>query len=111
MTEITLENDFARDVRFTGEKIADASSFSHLNDQRWTELALYRTRAGKLILHTRGMTRWQGERCTSAVEILETEYDVLEALYDAEYKFEPHLSDVEKDLLNRAGIDYAVEVE
>lgn len=52
MGKIELENHRGADVRFTGEKIAHATTQTHLRDQiRWTELDLYRSKGGKLICH------------------------------------------------------------
>jgi hypothetical protein len=52
-------------ISFTGELIGDAdNSISRDGNRanRWTEVEIYRTKAGKYVGHVRSLTCWQGER-------------------------------------------------
>lgn len=82
MDIITLERDNNRDVRFNGEKIATVSSreISGPGSNRWTELHLYRTAAGRLICHEVGRTQWQGEHDRHAVHIADDGDGLIETL-------------------------------
>lgn len=75
MDKITVKNDNAPDLRFTGELMATASSRSN-DTTRWTELELYKTQTGKFVCSEIGYTQWQGERdhykakaCNSVEEV------------------------------------------
>ena len=75
MDKITVKNDNAPDLRFTGELMATASPQS-ASSGRWTELALYKTQTGKFVCSEIGYTQWQGERdhykakaCNSVEEV------------------------------------------
>lgn len=68
METITLNNDNAPDLCFTGELVASASSSANNASGyysgsvgRWTELKLYKTASGKFIAQSIGHTQWQGE--------------------------------------------------
>lgn len=87
MTEITLPRDGDRDLRFTGELIAEASSSANnvRSDYsgapgRWAELALYRTASGKLVAQEVGRTQWEGEHDRHSAWVCETEAEVIDAL-------------------------------
>lgn len=71
MTTITLFRDDEKHLRFVGEVIAEASSRSHEGptQSRWTELALYRTAGGKLVVARIRRTCWQGEEDQCAAEV------------------------------------------
>jgi len=105
-----LTNDGARDVRFRGEKLTSVSSHSHFGSRqnRWTELSLYRTVGGKLVLWIIGRTCWQGESDRHNVVICDDEAAVVAAL---EYDNEGGLGDLAKELLSDVGIDAAQVVE
>lgn len=84
METITLENDNAPDVRFTGEEVAsssssanNASSYYSGSTGRWTVLKLYKTKGGKFIAQSIGRTQWQGEHDRYKVAVCETEADVI----------------------------------
>lgn len=75
MDKITVKNDNAPDIRFTGELMEMASSRSN-DTTRWTELELYKTQTGKFVCSEIGYSQWQGERdhykakvCNSVEEV------------------------------------------
>ena len=110
MDTFTLKIDNAPNVRFTGELVASTTSSddqaigSNYSGQkgRWTELALYKTKGGKLICHQVGRTRWQGERDRFSGKVCETLAEVKE--------FFGHRW-LAKELYAKASIDDAVDVE
>ncbi|WP_019584148.1 hypothetical protein [Thioalkalivibrio sp. ALE16] len=110
METITLEIDNAPDIRFTGERIASASSTdnnahgSSYSGQtgRWTELALYKTQGGRFVCHQIGRTRWQGERDRHSGCVCDTEEEVIE--------FFGHRW-LAKELYEDAGLEDVIEVD
>jgi hypothetical protein len=110
METFTLEIDNAPSVRFTGELVASAASSDNQaigsgysgQTGRWTELALYKTKGGKIICHQVGRTRWQGDRDRFSAKVCETLAEVKE--------FFGHRW-LAKELYAEASIDDAVEVE
>lgn len=75
---MTLGVDGAADISFTGEKIASVSSYcSSTNDNRWTELYLFKTAGGKFVCHQVGETRWYGERAKYKARVCETIEEVV----------------------------------
>jgi hypothetical protein len=88
MDTFTLDIDNAPNLRLTGELVASTTTTStdyqavgsNYSGQkgRWTELALYKTKGGKLICHQVDRTRWQGERDRFRGKICETLEDVKE---------------------------------
>ena len=84
METITLDNDNAANLRFTGELVAstsssanNASSYYSGSVGRWTELKLYKTAGGKFIAQSIGRTQWQGEHDRYKVAVCETEDEVI----------------------------------
>jgi len=84
MEKITLENDNAPDVAFTGEQVAsvassnnNASSYYSGTTGRWTTLQLYKTKSGKYVCQSIGHTQWQGESTRYKVSICEDEAGVI----------------------------------
>lgn len=84
MEVIVLDNDGARDVRFTGELLAstsssanNASSYYSGAPGRWTTLNLYKTKGGKFVCQSVGHTQWQGEHTRHKTQVCETEADVV----------------------------------
>lgn len=67
----TIHRDGKPPLRFTGTVIAefDNRSVRGPNQTRWTEIALYRTKAGKIVVEVTNRTQWQGEsdRCRAEV--------------------------------------------
>jgi len=110
METFTLDIDNAPSVRFTGELVASAASSDNQaigsgysgQTGRWTELALYKTKGGKIICHQVGRTRWQGERDRFSGKVCETLAEVKE--------FFGHRW-LAKELYAEASIDDAVDVE
>lgn len=104
-----VERDNEPNLRFTGERIAFASSSennAHSNysgkSGRWTELALYKTGGGKYICEQIGHTIYQGENTRYSGSVCETEAEVIE--------FFGH-GWLAKDLYEDAEIDAAQDVE
>jgi len=110
METFTLEIDNAPSIRFAGELIASAASSDNQamgggyisQNDRWTELSLYKTKGGKFICHRIGRTRWYGERDRFSGKVCETLIEVKE--------FFGHRW-LAKELYAEASIDDAVEVE
>lgn len=110
MDTFTIEIDNGPGLRFAGELVASAASAdnramgSSYSGQtgRWTELALYKTKAGKYICHQVGRTCWQGERDRSSGKVCETLDEVKE--------FFGHRW-LAKELYAEASIDDSVDVE
>jgi len=109
MEQITLSNPGAPDVRFTGKLVAKVSSSPDLASSyysgstgRYTVLRLFRTRGGKFIAESTGVTQWQGERDRIKVKVCETEAEVIE--------FFGH-GWLAKDLYEEAGISDVNEVD
>ncbi len=66
-------------IVFNGHAIGSGSTHSHQGDSqnRWTEVDIYRTAAGRFIWHLAHMTCWQGEHdyfsggsCATAAECI-----------------------------------------
>lgn len=104
MDAITLENDHGRDVRFTGEEIASASShhYEGPSNTRWTELTLYRTDSGRLICGEVGLTCWQGESDRHTVHVCADEAALIESVGTGW---------LAKELYDEAGIDHAEDID
>ena len=109
MKTYTLTNDDAKNVRFTGELLGEVSSHSHFGSRqnRWTELDLYRTAGGKLVLQIVGRTCWQGESDRHEVLVLDAEAALVDALIENNGG---QLGDLAKELLEAVGVDHAEEV-
>lgn len=84
METITLRRDDARDLRFTGELVAEVTDRGRGPDerQRWRELSLYRTAGGKLVCADVRRSVWQceGEHDRFAVHIADDEAGIVDAL-------------------------------
>jgi len=82
MDQVTLTRDGKRDLRFVGDMLAEAGGkWRNGREQtRWTELTLYRTAAGKLVLHRQYRTLWQGEENGSSAEVYADAKSLVEAL-------------------------------
>jgi hypothetical protein len=104
-----LIRDGKRDLSVTGTIVATASSRIGRDGQsqnRWTVLTLYKTKSGKFVVQSVGHTLWMGESTRYAATVCENEEAVVEALTQNEY-----LSELAKELLDDAHIDYSDEVE
>lgn len=69
MDKITLPRTGDRPLTFTGKLLSEASSHKHNGpcQNRYWELALYRTESGKFVAHIHYKTQWQGENDTDTV--------------------------------------------
>lgn len=99
-------NDNRKEVQFTGEKLASRTEYGAgkgggLTDTRGVTETLYKTEGGRLIVHVKDWSRWQGE------PNVETLHDVKESDLQPNGRFE--------DLGNEAGygrpltLDEAIE--
>ncbi|HEY8159123.1 MAG TPA: hypothetical protein VIF10_10525 [Methylobacter sp.] len=109
METIVVRRDNERNIKFTGECIASVSSSDNKACSgysgivgRWTELAVYRTKAGKYICEQKDYTRWQGEQDSYQGAICESADQVVE-FFGNDW--------LAKELYESAEIDDAVEVE
>lgn len=110
METFTLEIDNEPSIRFTGIRLAGASSSdnqamgSSYSGQtgRWTELALYKTKGGKYVCHQVGFTRWQGERNRYTGKVCET-IDAVKEFFGNRW--------LAKELYDNAGIDSVIEID
>lgn len=82
MEQITLNRTGDRQLQFAGEELASASSRTHQGpcENRWWELALYRSESGKLIVSISYRTQWQGEHATDTVYVCDTAEEIAETL-------------------------------
>lgn len=109
METIIVQRDNDLNIRFVGELIAESASSSNDSSTyysgstgRWTELRLYRTRAGKFICASEGCTQWQGEHTRYSAAICETHAEVI-AFFGAGW--------LAKSLYDEAGIKAEIEIE
>lgn len=103
MDRYEVRRDGARDLRFHGEQIAYASTRRHEGpgSNRWQELTLYRTRAGKLVASKVGRTIWQDE--VDRHEAVVGDVAVIQSFLG--------YSDAAKEIYTKAGIDTSEVVE
>ena len=102
METITLTNDNAADVRFTGQQIASASLKDPYNiGIRWT-VRLYRTKGGTFICQEECITQWDGDRDRSKVTVCKTEAEVIATLGHGR---------MAKEIYDEAGIEAVVDVD
>jgi hypothetical protein len=100
----TVKRDGDRDLKFTGDIIADVSSHSYQgpNQNRWTEITVYRTKGGKYVVSSIGRTCWQGEHDRHDATLCDTPEAVLDALRQDGY-----LSWIAKEALDELQTDDA----
>ena len=100
----TLRRDGARDLRFTGELIASASSWHHQGPRntRWTELRLYLLDDGRHVLETVGRTLWEGETDRYRADVAGADP---EAVIETVEHEDGRLGRLGRDLLLEAGIE------
>ncbi len=79
MNQYSIARDGQRNLTFKGEELAFVTSRTN-NGGRWTELTLYRTVGGKLILAEIGVTQWQDEHNHSTADVLINEADLIRHL-------------------------------
>ena len=75
MTIVKRDND--KDIKFTGNLIAEISSKKPVDDIRWTELQLYRTQGGKFICSEIGRTTIEGEHNHHKADVCEDHDEVI----------------------------------
>ncbi|MBT9156283.1 MAG: hypothetical protein DDT37_01268 [Firmicutes bacterium] len=108
MGKYTITRDGQKDLRFTGEKLADADNkwVAGQEQNRWQAVALYKTASGEYVLMENYYTLWQGETDRCGATVCETAQEVLDALTTEEGV----LSDLDKELLqNAAKVDVAFD--
>ena len=104
MTTFTLTNDDSPNLKFKGEKIAEASDhwIQGQDQTRWTELDLYRTEGGKFVCQESGISQWQGESSSHRAAAVETEEEVIKFFGQ---------SALAKEIYSDANINAAVEID
>lgn len=95
-----LDIDQGPKIAFSGALVAEVAS--QRDRGRWTELALYRTEAGRYICHTIGRTQRPGEHDRYSGQVCETEAEVIE-FFGQRW--------LAKKLYDQAGIVNLVEVD
>jgi hypothetical protein len=97
MEKIRVKRDGEKDLSFTGQLVASASSqWVNGKDQtRWNEIEVYQTAGGKWVYSRAYITRWQGEACSNEAHIFET----AEQLVD--YLAEGGLTPIGKEILEQ----------
>lgn len=101
-----LPRDGEPDLRITGELLAEVSNHSHQgsHQNRWTEICLYRTKAGKHVVSVIHRSQWEGEGDTHRVAIAGSPLELLGAM-------EGDVVDLVKEALAEAGIEAAEDLE
>ena len=100
----SLTNDGKQDVRFNGERIAQASS-ARADVERWTEIHIFRTVQGSMIVQVRGRSCVEGETDRSVVHVCATHNDVITVL-----TWKGNLSSLARQALDVAGVDFSTFV-
>lgn len=83
MHEVRVRRDGDAPLVFRGEQLATATTHEHEGDaqNRWHEITVYRTAAGRFVLAIKYHTQWQGERdCADAVVLGDQAQEVTELL-------------------------------
>lgn len=101
MDKITIDNDNAPNLRFSGELIASESSKTY-SSNRWTELNVWKTKGGRYVCQQIGHTQWANETTRYSAKVCEDLEEVIE--------FFGH-GRLAKDLYFSAGIDAVEEIE
>ena len=109
MENITVQRDDERDLSFEGKLIAvaqtspnNACSDYSGSPGRWTELYLYKTRAGQMVCWRAERTQWQGERDQHEGKVC-MDADGVVAFFGA--------GRLAKELYDSAGIDAAEHID
>lgn len=106
METFILKIDNEPDIKFTGERVASATSADARREAkdagRWTELDLYKTEGGQFVCHQTGRTQWEGQHDRFSGKVCRTAEEVKE--------FFGH-GWLAKRLYDNGGIDDVVEVE
>ncbi len=82
MEEFKLTRTGKPPLAFTGELLAESSSKQHQGplQNRWHELAVYRTAGGKFVAAVTFRTVWQGESDRHTAEHADTPAELVDAL-------------------------------
>lgn len=100
--------DGPQEIRFTGEQLAHASSYTPAKP-RWIELTLYRTRAGTYVLQGVGQTTLDGEVTRVFAHVSDEPRGIIESLTMVDSDGAHYLTKVAKTLLTEASeVDPAV---
>jgi hypothetical protein len=102
MPQDWVVRDDARELHFTGVKLADVSSRSGTK-RRWIELRLYRTTGGNYVVERVGRSVIKGEVQFYFAQVCETAAAVVETLYAKDDEGAWFLSGVSRDVLEEAG--------
>lgn len=109
MIEYILRRDDGPDLRFEGEMLGKAETTpDHASADysgaagRWTKIALYRTKAGKLVGQRIQYTAWQGESHGYEAQVFANEDEAI-AWFELDQKF--------RDLMEQCGIRYEEVIE
>ena len=99
MEKYRVERDGQTDLQFTGVCLADASNraVDGPASNRWTEIRIYRTEAGRYVTSVVGVSCWQGETNRYTADVCDNAADVVIALEQDGW-----LSGVAKDVLAQA---------
>ena len=101
MKKYIIKVDGQRNLAFTGEEIANASTRNNLST-RWFVLTLYKTKGENYIAQRQGYSQWQGEETNHEAKKCETDEQVVEYF---------GLSEAAKDLYDQAGIIHETDVD
>lgn len=74
-----ISRDGQRPLRFTGTLIVQDNnqpSFG-LNQNRWTDIALYRTKGGKFVIRVKQISQWANEKNSCRAAALDTAAEVI----------------------------------
>lgn len=93
--------DDDRDLHFCGELIGEASSFKQ-GKERWAEIAIYRTRAGKYVVTGIGRSILNGEVDKHWAQVCEEPQGVIEKLHMLDDDKSKYLPFVSKTALQQA---------
>lgn len=91
MQTITLNRTGDRPLKFAGEMITEADTRENQGpgQNRWWELALYRSDSGKYVLAIEYHSQWQGEHASHTAYVCDDAEDLTEAA-----KAHPYLAGV-----------------
>ena len=102
MQEFIVGRDGMKDLRFTGEMLANVSNrwLAGREQTRWTEITAYKTESGKYVIAWEFITLWQGEMNTCKATVCGMVSEVVAELMDNDSNGEAYFSDLSKKLLN-----------
>ena len=101
---ISLRQDNGPDISFYGEKIAEVDSRDYKrgpSQERWTEMVMYKTGSGKMVVSISGRSKVHGEVDRLKVKVCETREDLFDQV---------GFSYLAKSLYEQAGINAEVVI-